>query len=126
MCKAEAVTPPSFPRQYAYTRRFSLGVPRHVAVAPDGQRVLFLRSQAGDDPVTCLWSFDVPAGEERLLVDPSRLAGLDEDLPPEERSRRERLREQAGGIVDYATDKAMTRGGLCPVRPAVALPNRDG
>ncbi len=102
------MVPPSFPRQYAYTRRFSLGVPRHVAVAPDGQRVLFLRSQAGDDPVTCLWSFDVPAGEERLLVDPSRLAGPDEDLPPEERSRRERVREQAGGIVDYATDKGMS------------------
>jgi dipeptidyl-peptidase-4 len=108
MCKAAAVTPPSFPRQYARTRRFTLGVPRNVEVAPDGQRVLFLRSQAGDDTVTCLWSFEVPDRQERLLVDPSRVASFDEDLPPEERARRERLREQAGGIVDYATDRAMT------------------
>jgi dipeptidyl-peptidase-4 len=76
-------------------------------VAPDGQRILFLRSQRGDDPVTCLWSFDVAANEERLLADPARFAGVDEDLPPEERARRERLREQATGIVDFATDKAM-------------------
>ena len=32
----------------------------------------------------------------------------DEDLPPEERARRERTREQAGGIVAYATDRPVT------------------
>ncbi len=53
---------PSFPRQYARTRRFSLGVPRNVAVAPDGERVLFLRSPGGDDPLTCLWTLDVVSG----------------------------------------------------------------
>jgi dipeptidyl-peptidase-4 len=102
------VSPPSFPRQYARTRRFTLGVARHAAVAPDGQRILFLRSQHGDDPVTCLWSFDVAGNAEHLLADPARFAGPDEDLPPEERARRERLREQAAGIVDFATDQAMS------------------
>jgi hypothetical protein len=43
--------PDSFPRQHARTRRFTLGVPRRFSVAPDGGRVVFLRS-AGDDPVT--------------------------------------------------------------------------
>jgi dipeptidyl-peptidase 4 len=101
------VSPPSFPRQYARTRRFSLGAPRNVTVAPDGRRILFLRSRGGSDPLTCLWRFDAAGGGERLLADPSQLAGPESDVPPEELARRERLREQAGGIVDYATDKAV-------------------
>ncbi len=95
----------SFPRQYARTRRFSLGVARQPVVAPDGDRVLFLRSRAGDDPVTCLWSLDAPSGEERLLADPARLVPAEEAVPPEEMARRERLREHSAGIVDYATDR---------------------
>ena len=70
-------------------------------------------------PLTCLWAFDLTAASSRLLADPARLAGDDEDLPPEERARRERLREQAGGIVDYATDKADEYGRLRPVGPAL-------
>jgi dipeptidyl-peptidase-4 len=54
-----------------------------------------------------LWSFDVARGEERLLADPATLGGAEEDLPPEELARRERLREQAGGIVDFATDRGV-------------------
>jgi dipeptidyl-peptidase-4 len=68
---------------------------------------LFLRSRRGDDPLTCLWSFDLTTESARLLADPAQLAADDEDLPPEELARRERLREQAGGIVHYATDKAV-------------------
>jgi dipeptidyl-peptidase 4 len=52
----------SLPRQYARTRRFTLGVPRSFTIAPDGGRVLFLRSRAGDDPVTGLWELDVASG----------------------------------------------------------------
>src|SRR5580692_5995103 len=98
----------SFPRQEARTRRFSLGVPRAFRISPDGARVVFLRTKDGADPVTCLWSLDVASGQERLVADPRTLfAGL-EDLPPQERARRERVREQAGGIVVYATDQAVT------------------
>ncbi|GAA2804641.1 hypothetical protein [Nonomuraea dietziae] len=32
----------------------------------------------------------------------------EENLPPEERARRERSREQAGGVVAYTTDSAAT------------------
>lgn len=99
-------TSDSFPRLHARTRRFTLGVPRGFTVAPDGSRAVFLRSRSGTDPVTCLWSVDAATGEERLLVDPARLPGLpgEEDLPPAERARRERMREQAGGVVAYTVD----------------------
>ena len=48
-----------FSRQYARTRRFTLGAPRGFQVCPDGSRVLFLRSRDGTDPVTCLWALDL-------------------------------------------------------------------
>jgi dipeptidyl-peptidase-4 len=98
----------SFPRQEARTRRFTLGVPRSFRISPDGARVAYLRSQGGDDPVTCLWVLDVGSGAERLAADPRALGGDERDLPPEERARRERVREQAGGIVTYATDADLT------------------
>ncbi|HLV76222.1 dipeptidyl-peptidase-4 [Actinomadura hallensis] len=98
----------SYPRQSARTRRFSLGVPRAFQIAPDETRVAFLRTKAGDDPVTCLWTLDTATGEERCVADPSALdVPGEENLPAEERARRERAREQAGGIVGYATDRAM-------------------
>ncbi|MBO4275398.1 DPP IV N-terminal domain-containing protein, partial [Microbispora triticiradicis] len=99
----------SFPRLHARTRRFTLGVPRGFTISPDGRRVVFLRTRSGTDPVTCLWELDVPSdgatGAERLVVDPLALGAADEDLPPEERARRERSRESAGGVVAYATDR---------------------
>ncbi|HLK76863.1 MAG TPA: prolyl oligopeptidase family serine peptidase [Streptosporangiaceae bacterium] len=98
----------SFPRQEARTRRFSLGVPRAFRVSPDGARVVFLRTQGGADPVTCLWVLDVDHGAERLVADPRTLGADERDLPPQERARRERVRESAGGIVAYATDRAVT------------------
>jgi dipeptidyl-peptidase 4 len=98
----------SFPRQQARTRRFSLGVPRSFKVAPDGRRVAFLRSQGGGDPVTCLWQLHVDTGNEELLADPASLEPAGEDLSPQEKARRERTREQAGGIVGFATDRAMS------------------
>jgi dipeptidyl-peptidase-4 len=102
----------SFPRRQARTRRFTLGVPRGFTISPDGTRVAFLRSRGGTDAVTCLWTLDVATGEERLVADPRTLdaGGPDdgEELPIEERARRERAREQAGGIVAYATDRPVT------------------
>ncbi len=105
----------SFPRQSARTRRFTLGAPRGFQVSPDGARVAFLRSRDGTDPVTCLWVLDIGTpdrggaeGKERLVVDPRALdLPGEDDLPPEERARRERAREQAGGVVAYATDERL-------------------
>jgi len=103
----------SFPRQEARTRRFTLGVPRAFRVSPDGARVAFLRTKGGADPVTCLWVLDVERGQERLVADPRTVGAHrdgagEEDLPAQERARRERVREHAGGIVAYATDRAVT------------------
>ena len=98
----------SFPRQQARTRRFSLGVPRSFKVAPDGSRVAFLRSKGGSDPVTCLWQLHVATGQEELVADPATLEAAGEDLSAQEKARRERAREQAGGIVGFATDHALT------------------
>ena len=98
----------SFPRQQAKTQRFTLGAPRSVQISPDGSRVAFLRSQGGTDPITCLWVLDVGTGQERLVADPAALHAIDGDLPAEEKARRERTREQAGGIVAFATDADLT------------------
>jgi dipeptidyl-peptidase-4 len=96
----------SYPRQSARTRRFTLGAPRGFQIAADGSYVSFLRSQSGTDPVTCLWTVDTATGAERLIADPRALGRtVDEELPAAERARRERAREQAGGIVGYATDR---------------------
>jgi len=103
----------SFPRQYARTQRFTLGEPRNIAVSPDGARVVFLRSGAGDDPVNSLWVMETATGEERLVADPAELLGASaDDLPPEERARRERAREAAGGITGFATDTAVRVTGF--------------
>ncbi|MFF8771727.1 prolyl oligopeptidase family serine peptidase [Kitasatospora sp. NPDC015120] len=98
----------SLPRQLARTRRLTLGAPARPAIGADGHTVLFLRSRAGDDPVTCLWALDTGSGEERLLADPAALGAdvPDTDLPGAERIRRERARVHARGITAYATDTA--------------------
>jgi dipeptidyl-peptidase-4 len=69
-----------FPRQFARTRRFSLGVPQRFTVSPDGDRVLFLRSASGVDPRGRLWLYE--NGEERVLAAPA-----------------------APGVAAYATDR---------------------
>jgi dipeptidyl-peptidase 4 len=79
----------SLPGQLVRTRNFTLGVPERFTI---GAAVLFLRGQAGDDPVTCLWALDLGSGTERLLVDPVELPGEEQAL--------------GRGIDAYATDRA--------------------
>ena len=90
-----------FPRQLARTRRFSLGVPQHLTVSPDGARVLFVRTTSGTDAVSRLWLY--AQGAERMLADPASLGG-EGDVPAAERVRRERARQTSSGVVSYATD----------------------
>ncbi|MEU4796103.1 prolyl oligopeptidase family serine peptidase [Streptomyces sp. NPDC023327] len=99
----------SFPREHARTQRFTLGAPRAFTVAPDGSRVVFLRSSSGTDPSHRLWVLDLADGmAERLAADPGvLLGGAAERLSPVERARRERSREGGAGIVEYATDAAV-------------------
>ncbi|MGY0491985.1 alpha/beta fold hydrolase [Streptomyces sp. WG-D5] len=97
----------TFPRQHARTQRFTLGAPRAFTVAPDGERVVFLRSSSGSDRANALWVLDVASGQERVAADPvALLGGAAENLSAAERARRERSREGGAGIVGYATDAA--------------------
>ncbi len=107
---ASVSTGDTFPRQYARTRRLSLGDPRDIRLDPSGETAYFLRSRSGTDPVTCLFAIDTTTGRERLVVDPTTLVESDADeMNQAERSQRERLRESAEGITAYDCDRAMTR-----------------
>ena len=84
-----------------------MGAPNTFTLSRNGKTVFFLRSKAGDDPVTCLWAQDCETGEERLLADPGvLLAGATEQVSVEEQTRRERTRQLGAGIVNYAADDA--------------------
>ncbi|MEE1784918.1 prolyl oligopeptidase family serine peptidase [Streptomyces sp. SP17BM10] len=97
----------TFPRQYARTLRYTVGAPRSIDVAPDGSRVVFLRSRSGSDRANLLWTLDTATAEERIAADPAvLLGGGEEDLSPAEKARRERSREGSAGIVGYALDGA--------------------
>jgi dipeptidyl-peptidase-4 len=102
----------SFPRQNARTRRFTLGAPRDFRVGDDGERVAFLRSARGDDPVNRLWVLDVATGTERLIADPATLLASSDDVPDAELARRERAREVGGGIVAYDPDSTLSRAAF--------------
>jgi dipeptidyl-peptidase-4 len=95
----------AFPGLVARTQGFTLGLPRRPVVSPDGARVLFLRSDGGEDKVGHLWAYDVAAGEERRLVDARALgAPAGEELPEREKARRERARDRSAGIGSYSID----------------------
>ncbi|MCH9277033.1 prolyl oligopeptidase family serine peptidase [Bifidobacterium amazonense] len=107
-----------FPRLRARTLRFGCGAPRSARVIGDGSRALFLRSDGPEDLVTALWLSVIgkdAAGKEThreiLLADPrALLADADsEDVPAEEKARRERAREGGSGIVSYSVDAAGRR-----------------
>jgi len=97
----------SFPRLLARTQGFRLGRPVRFTLAPDGRRLLFLRSLGGEDPVRRLWILDVATGEERLLADPLTLGAATAAPSAQERTRRERARDRSSGIGDYTTDQAV-------------------
>ena len=99
-----------FPHLRARTLRFGCGAPRSAQTVGDGSRALFLRSDGPEDLVTALWlSWFDESGEhhETKLADPRELLGAiadSEDVPAEEKARRERAREGGTGIVGYSAD----------------------
>jgi len=103
-----SVTASSFPRRHAVTRRFTLGAPRNVQIADNGERVAFLRSSGPEDPVNSLWIWDRRRQAEWCVVDPRRVGSDDASVPKEELARRERTRESGGGIVAYDADPNLT------------------
>ena len=96
----------SFPQQFSRTRRFTIGRPRQFEVAPDGASVTFLRSPA-DDAAQSLWRYDVATGAEQVLAGPESVS--EDDVPAEEKARRERSREAGAGITAYSPDRAHRR-----------------
>ena len=99
----------SFLRQYAETRGYMLGRPVAIKPTPDGKHVLFLRSTA-TNPKRSLFEFDVATGKTRELLTPEALLnGAEENVSPEEKARRERMRLTASGFADFhLNDKGTT------------------
>jgi dipeptidyl-peptidase 4 len=98
-----------FLRLYAETRGFSLGRPANPKPTPDGKHVLFLRSLPKSGKRS-LYEFDVATGKTReLLTADAVLKGAAENLSPEEKARRERMRLTAGGFADFQMDDTGNR-----------------
>ncbi|MFM2152047.1 MAG: hypothetical protein RL199_482, partial [Pseudomonadota bacterium] len=96
-----AAPPPSFLQDLAETKNFRLGEPTGIQVAPDGSAVYFLQGPPRG-PKLSLHRFDVATGRSQELVSPDELLnGAGEELAPEERARRERMRVQTRGFTSY-------------------------
>jgi len=67
--------------------------------SPRGQRLSFLRPKLENFEVLDLWEFDLKTGQPRSLIDANSLKF--EKLSEEEKARRERLRINRKGIVEY-------------------------
>ena len=90
-----------FLKDLSETRSWRLGRPTAVRVTPDGSRVLFLRTPPRQ-PDQRLYALDVATGQTRELVSPETLLkGAGEQLSPEERARRERMRIKLRGFTSY-------------------------
>jgi dipeptidyl-peptidase-4 len=107
----------NFPLERAITHSFRCGVPRSIRFAKDHHQALFLRSDAGDDPVMNLWRVSLPPTNaqatertETQIANAGALTTRDlANLPAAERTRRERLRESSSGITDYSSDVNQTK-----------------
>lgn len=98
---------PTFPKQYAQTRRFSSGRARSFVISPENNQVFFVRSISKTDLRLALFALDTSNGQEELLINPQDLKVKDEDfLPAQEKARRERLRESGSGITTFSIDKS--------------------
>ncbi len=92
---------PGYLALHAKTRGFSLGRPLKAVPTPDGKHVLFLRATASS-PELRLYEFTVATGKTRELLTPAQLLqGIEEQLAPEEKARRERMRQSLRGFTAF-------------------------
>ncbi len=111
--------------RWALTRGFRSGLPTAIAIPRDASEVLFLRS-GPRDRVQSLWAWDARTGAERELLTGARLLlGAEESLSPEERAKRERLRQTARGLTTFELSKDGRRA-LVPYSGRVFLLSRPG
>jgi dipeptidyl-peptidase-4 len=84
-------------------------MPSRATFTPDAKAVLFLRS-GPRSPKLDLYEFDVASKQTRVLLTPEALLkGTEEQLSPEERARRERMRVTSRGFTDFQISKDDTR-----------------
>lgn len=94
----------TIPKAIAATRNFRNGRPTKVWVTSDGSTAFFLRSESRDAN-QALFKLDVQSGDERKLADAESILKEPEKITPEEKARRERLRQTATGITSYEVTK---------------------
>lgn len=82
----------------------SLSGPRAGAVklSPDGQLLTYLQPKKTNGQVQDLWAVPVKGGEPFLLVDADKLSDSSKVLSEAEKSRRERMRVSARGVVAFS------------------------
>ncbi|MCS6976637.1 MAG: S9 family peptidase [Gemmatales bacterium] len=91
----------SFLKELMETRSYQAGRPTNTQPTPDGSAVLFLRSEPRS-PTNALYELNVETGQTRSLLTPAQvLQGTEEELSPEEKARRERMRVTARGFANF-------------------------
>ncbi len=97
---------PNFPKQFAESKRFTKGRIRNFTIIPETNQVYFLRNASIEDFKLSLFCLSVDTESIDCLVNPSQLKVKNDDfLPPEEKARRERLRESGSGITSFSVDE---------------------
>ncbi|MBS2024237.1 MAG: DPP IV N-terminal domain-containing protein, partial [Deltaproteobacteria bacterium] len=83
------------------TKSFTLGRPTGVQMTRDGKTAVFLRALPRKAEQR-LFAFELASGQTRELASNESVLGAgDEQLSPEEKARRERMRITARGIVQF-------------------------
>ena len=72
-----------------------------VKLSPDGTLLTFLKPKADNGQVQDLWAVPVKGGDPFMLIDSTSLTTPGKVLSEAEKSRRERMRISARGIVGY-------------------------
>ena len=72
-----------------------------VKLSPDGQLLTYLQPKKENAQIQDLWAVPVKGGEPFVLVDADKLSDSSKALSEAEKSRRERMRVSARGVVDY-------------------------
>jgi dipeptidyl-peptidase-4 len=88
--------------------------PGSFAFAPDGDVLTFLWSEEGT-LVRELWALDLATGERKRVFAPPEGGATEANLSPEEKLRRERMRERGLGVTSYQWAKRAQKL-LVPVR----------
>ncbi len=92
-------------RDFTETAGYTNGLPIAIRFTPEGDKVLFLRS-GPRDRVRNLYEMDATTGTVRVLLRAEDiLQGAAEQISPEEKARRERMREGGRGISAYQLSK---------------------